>query len=64
MGLKIMIKTPPAKLPKLPCKAKPIAKPAAAIIAAKDVVGTPKVPRSVMIKRIFKIQLMRLSKNF
>ena len=32
---------PAAKLAREPCKAKPIAKPAAAIIAARDVVSTP-----------------------
>ena len=40
-GLKIIIKAPPAKLDKDPCKAKPTAKPAAPTMAANEVVATP-----------------------
>ena len=36
-----MIKTPPAKLAREPCNARPTAKPAAARIAANEVVSTP-----------------------
>jgi uncharacterized protein YyaL (SSP411 family) len=36
-GLKIIIKTPPAKFARLPCKARPMANPAAPIMAANEV---------------------------
>ena len=64
IGLKIIIKTPPAKLPREPCKASPIAKPAAASTAAKEVVPMPTLPNTTITKTIFKDQLTRFNKNF
>ena len=42
-GLNNRIKTPPAKLDREPCKARPIANPAAPKIAKKDDMGTPTI---------------------
>jgi hypothetical protein len=41
--LNTKINTPPAKLAKLPCKARPTAIPAAPKIARKDVALTPRI---------------------
>ena len=63
-GLKIMMSTPPAKLEREPCKARPTAKPAAAITAAKVVTSTPKREITIMIKNILSAQENRFNKNF
>ena len=56
-------KTPPAKLARDPCSAKPTAKPAAAIIAAKDVVSTPSLEITTIINNIFSTQPSKLLKK-
>ena len=64
IGLKIIIKTPPAKFPREPCSAKPIAKPADANSAAKDVVSMPTVPKTTMMSTIFKTHESKFNRNF
>ncbi len=63
-GLNKMINAPPAKLLRAPCNAKPMAKPAAPIMAANDVVSIPSLEATVTMSKTFNAQLIRLLKNF
>ena len=45
---------PEAKFPRVPCNESPMAKPAAARIAAKDVVSIPNFPSAAKMTKIIK----------
>lgn len=55
-----MISTPPAKLARLPCNARPMARPAAPIMAMKEVVSTPIIEATLISSRIRSTMLIRL----
>src|SRR5690606_14545550 len=59
-GRNSRISTPPAKFARLPCKARPIARPAAPIAATNEVVSTPIIDATLTISRIFRMMLARL----
>ena len=48
-----MTRTPPAKFAKLPCRASPTAKPAAASTATNEVVFTPTISTTEIMSMIF-----------
>ena len=54
-GLVVSTNNPDAKLPKLPCNDKPIAKTEAAIILPNIVKSTPAIPAAARITETFKI---------
>ena len=62
-GLNTSIKTPPAKLARDPCKARPTAKPMAPMMATKEVVSMPNIPATVMSNNTFKPTETMLDKN-
>ena len=62
-GLNSSISTPPAKLDKLPCKAKPTAKDAAPNIAIKLVVAIPTIEDTVTRSKTFRKALTKLHRN-
>ena len=59
-----MIKTPPARLANEPCRARPIAKPAAPIAATREALSTPNCVITNTNKMIFNPQLAALTVNF
>ena len=59
----ISINTPPAKLDKLPCSARPTVSPAEPAIAITDVVAIPKRERIITIKKKYPMHLTSASIN-
>ena len=58
------MRTPLTKFAYEPCKARPDARPVAAIIAANEVVLTPSFAKIASTNNIFKDQLTKFLKNF
>lgn len=59
-GRNSRISTPPAKLARLPCRARPMARPAAPMAATKLVVWMPIMEATLTTSRIFRTMLTRL----
>ncbi|MDT4890170.1 hypothetical protein FQZ97_1269740 [compost metagenome] len=55
-----MISTPPAKFARLPCSARPMARPAAPITAIKEVVSTPTIEATLTSNSTLRTILARL----
>ncbi|MNL30112.1 hypothetical protein D3C87_1518280 [compost metagenome] len=59
-GRNSKISTPPAKFARLPCNARPMARPAAPMAATNEVVSTPIIDATLTISRIFRMMFARL----